>query len=110
MDRGSPALKILLAVFCSHDGFEDGESAGETLLSLQSEDDSQVLAKLLSWTRDICRQLAAYVGRGPLHAGTAEELAGLVEPFILTSDTPIINILIENYLESSGRPFVKLAR
>ena len=91
-DRGSPALKSLLAVFCSHDGFEDGESAEITLLSLQSEDVSQVLGKLLSWTRDIYRQLAAYVGRGRLHAGTAEEIAELIEPFIQTSDTPMINI------------------
>lgn len=109
VDRGSPALKILLAVFCDYEGFEDGESAAECLDHLQSEDDPRILGKLLSWTRDIHRQLVAHVNRGPLLPGTSEELAELIEPFIQISDTPMIDIGSDTYLERSVWPFVKLA-
>ncbi|KAH6632985.1 hypothetical protein C7974DRAFT_452112 [Boeremia exigua] len=110
VDRGSPALKILLAVFCGCEGFEDGDSTSETLGELQSEDDPHILGKLLNLTRDIYRQLAAYIGKGPLLAGTAEELAETIEPFIQTAASPMIDVGCDTYLESSVWPFVKLAK
>lgn len=109
-DRGGPALKVLLALFGDTMEFEDSETAAEFLGGLRSSDDPHVLGMILTWTNAIYSKLSVHVNKGPMASCTAEELADMVEPYVQTAATPMIQLDDEVYLESCVWPFVRLAR
>ena len=59
---------------------------------------------------DIYKELLAYISKGPLSASTAIELAEVAEPFILSSESPMIQLDEFESLECCVWPFVRLVR
>jgi hypothetical protein len=45
---------------------------------------------MLGWTHDIDKKLLAHVSKGPLSASTANELVELAEPFIMSTESPML--------------------
>jgi hypothetical protein len=109
-DRGGPALKVLLALFKEKDEFTDAEAALEYIESLDSPHDPHAITKLLVWTHEIHKKLSTKIGKAPMTATTAEELAELVEPYIQTAESPMIQLDDHETLECCVWPFVRLAR
>ena len=109
-DRGGPALKVLLALFKERDEFADTEAALDYFGTLESANDPHAISKILVWTHEIYKKLSANIGKAPMTATTAEELAELVEPYIQTAESPIIQLDDNETLECCVWPFVRLAR
>jgi hypothetical protein len=109
-DRGGPALKVFLALFKEKVEFTDAQAALDFLGSLDSPHDPHAITKLLVWTHEIYKKLSAKIGKAPMTATTAEELADLVEPYIQTAESPMIQLDDHDTLECCVWPFVRLTR
>ena len=109
-DRGGPALKVLLALFKEKDEFTDEEAALDYFGTLNSPHDPLAVSKMLLWTHEIHKKLSAKIGKAPMTATTAEELAELIEPYIQTAESPMIQLDDHDTLECCVWPFVRLAR
>ncbi|KAF3038386.1 hypothetical protein E8E11_002072 [Didymella keratinophila] len=95
---------------CDDDEFANDEVAAEYPGTLNSADDPHSLSQMLGWTHDIYQKLLAYISKGTLFASTAIELAEVVEPFILSTESPMIRLDEFESLECCVWPFVRLAR
>jgi hypothetical protein len=107
-DLAGAALKVFLALFREKTEFADEEAAADFLDLLELPDDPHALCLILSWTHELYDELCARVNKGPMEACTASELLILIEPWIQTTENPIIEM--DDTLESCVWPFVRLAR
>ena len=103
--RASTAVEAFRAMFCDRKEFATDEAATAFLSLAESADDTILLNKLYSWTKQLMSSEKVIDGIATRCADTAVELGGYLERFVKTVSVPEGEPAVH-----SAWPLVKIVR